>query len=116
MKFYEKDTPLCNLNFDKTTFRVQVHVIPIRYMNKAVAEKICELLGEIIQTTKKLFEQGGNFIRFKVALDVSLPLCRGLLISLEGGKQVWVTFKYKCLLNICYYCGCLDHDDKDYDI
>ena len=26
-----------------------------------------------------------------------------------------MTFKYEHLLNICYWCGCLDHSDKDCD-
>ena len=35
----------------------------------------------------------GNFIRLKVTIDLSLPLCWGRLISLENGKQIWVSFK-----------------------
>ena len=46
-------------------------------------------------------------------LDVSLPLCRGQLISTENGKSTWITFKYELLLNICCWCGKLDHDDRD---
>ena len=34
---YEKDSPLTDLNFKKATFQVQVHNIPICYMNVAVA-------------------------------------------------------------------------------
>ena len=57
--------------------------------------------------------EGGGFMCVKVILDVSLPLCRGRLISLEKGEKHWVSFKYDQLPNICYWCGCLDHDDKD---
>ena len=28
-------------------------------------------------------------------------------------KQVWISFKYERLPNICYWCGCFDHDNKD---
>ena len=31
-------------------------------------------------------------------------------------EEVWVSFKYECLPNICYWCGCLDHDDKDCEV
>jgi len=34
----------------------------------------------------------------------------------EGGEKVWVNFKYKHLPNICYWCGCFDHSDKDCNI
>lgn len=45
-------------------------------------------------------------------MDFSQPLCRGRVVSLEEGGQVWVSFKYERLPNICYWCGWLDHDDK----
>ena len=47
-------------------------------------------------------------------LDISQPLCRGRLITLEDGKNHWVSFKYERLPNLCYWCGCLTHDDRDY--
>lgn len=49
-------------------------------------------------------------------MDISLPLCRGCLISLEYWEQVWIMFKYERLPNICYWYGCLDHDNKDCDV
>ena len=43
-----------------------------------------------------------------------MPLCRGRLISIqEGGKQVWISFKYETLPNLCYWCERLTHDDRD---
>lgn len=49
----------------------------------------------------------------KVNLDISLSLCRGRIVSLENGDKIWVSFKYERLPNICYWCGWLDHSDKD---
>lgn len=34
---------------------------------------------------------------------------------MEDGIENWVTFKYERIPNICYWCGCLNHVDKDYD-
>ena len=48
-----------------------------------------------------------------MSLDVTIPLCRGRLVSIGGDKEVWVSFKYERLPTICYWCGCFDHDDKD---
>lgn len=56
---------------------------------------------------------GGNFIRIRVSLDISQPLCRGRLITLEDGKTHWVSFKYERLPNLCYWCGRLTHNDRD---
>lgn len=34
-------------------------------------------------------------------------------MSQEEGGRVWMSFKYERLPNICYWCGRLDHDDKN---
>ena len=52
----------------------------------------------------------------KVTIDISKPLCRGKRISLSQGEQSWVSFKYERLPNICYWCGCLNHVDRDCDL
>ena len=57
-----------------------------------------------------------SFIRVKVIVDVTQPLCRGRVVTLETGKKTWISFKYKRLPNLCYWCECLDHDDKDCEI
>ena len=49
-------------------------------------------------------------------MDISGPLCRGRLVSLGKDKEVWVSFKYERLPNICYWCGCLNHNNKDYGL
>ena len=46
-------------------------------------------------------------------IDISVPLCRGRILSIEDDEDCWVEFKYKRLPNICNWCGCLDHSDKD---
>ena len=78
--------------------------------------KIYEVVGEVIQPSDTRLFDVGNFIRVQVSIDLSLPLCRGHLISLSDGKEVWVSFKYERLPNICYWCGRLTHDDRDCDL
>ncbi|KAL0003670.1 hypothetical protein SO802_011231 [Lithocarpus litseifolius] len=116
MQRYDHDLPLEDIKFERTNFWVQVHGLPIKYMTIAAAEKICGVVGEVIsQLDPKLYD-GGNFIRVKVAVDISIPLCRGRLVSLNDGKQVWISFKYERLPNLCYWCGCLTHDDRDCEL
>ena len=55
----------------------------------------------------------GRFMRVKVKLDISLPLCRGRVVTFESGKKIWVSFKYERLPNLCYWCGRLTHSDKE---
>ena len=78
-----------------------------------MAERICEAIGKVNVRPDEIESEGDGFIRIRITIDVSKPLCRGRVISLDNVKELWVSFKYKRLLNICYWCGCLTHDDKD---
>ena len=105
MQHYDNDRPLKDIKYVQTTFWVQVHRLPLRYMTIKVAEKICGGVGKVIkQSDSKVYDEG-NFIHIKVLVDITMPLCKGRLISLKDDKQVWVSFKYERLSNICYWCG-----------
>ena len=86
--------------------------IPIKYMTIEAAKKMCNVMGEVFTLADPKLFDGGHFIHVQVSIDLSLPLCHGRLISLGDGKQVWVSFKYAQLPNICYWCGQLTHDDR----
>ena len=73
--------------FEKTRFQVQVHGLPYKYMNVKAAEKICEVVGKIIPSTDPTETEEGNFMRIRVEMDVSLPLCRDRVVSMEKGKK-----------------------------
>ena len=113
---YDSDTPAHNLIFNKATFWVQVHDIPLRYMTRQMAKCLCEIVGEVHKSTGAVDEEGGHFMRVRVTLDINLPLCRGRVITLAEGGKSWVAFKYERLPNLCYWCGRLDHDDKNCDL
>ena len=52
-------------------------------------------------------------MRIRVRVNVNLPLCRGRVFTRKNGVKGWVSFKYKRLPNVCYWCGCLNHFNKD---
>ena len=113
---YDSDTPARYLIFNKATFWVQVHDIPLRYMTRQMAECLCEIIGEVQKSTGAVDEEGGHFMRVRVTHDINLPLCRGRVITLAEGGKSWVSFKYERLPNLCYWCGRLDHDDKNCEL
>lgn len=57
--------------------------------------------------------RGGNFMRVRVAVDITKPLCRGRKVTWDQTDKGWVSFMYEHIPNICYQCGHLSHDDKD---
>ena len=108
---YEKDVDLCDMNFNMVNFWVQVHEIPVRFRIQKIAEKICETIGTVSRPADNTEVEGDGFIRVRVKVDVSKPLCHGRVISLENGRELWVSFKYERLPNLCYWCVCLTHMD-----
>ena len=112
---YDKDTSIEDLMFNRTSFWVQVHNIPVRFMNQKMAEGICSTVGMVIRKPDMEVD-GGSFIRVRVSMDVTRPLSQGRMVSVGQGKEQWVSFKYERLPNICYWCGCLNHDDRDCEV
>ena len=54
-------------------------------MNKTVV-KLCEVIGEVCKNTEEGETDGGSFLRMKVTIDISKPLCRERRISLSQAK------------------------------
>ena len=113
---FENNSPVFYLSFTWIAILVQIHDIPFRYMNRRVAEEICVVVGFVDRTTSTDEMERGNFMHVRVSIDISLLLCRGRVLSLEDGSDVWVKFKYERLPNICYWCGCLNHSDRDCEV
>lgn len=70
-------------------------------------------MGIVLKPRDTLEMKGGNFMRVRVAMDVTKPLCRGRVITWDQGREGWVLFMYNRLPKICYWCGYLSHDDKE---
>ena len=104
------------MNFELATFWVQVHDLPLRFRNRKVAEQLCEAIGIVKHGEENSAMEGVMFVRVRVILNISKPLCRGRVITLDDGKDLWIPFKYEWLPNLCFWCGCLTHDDRSYNI
>ena len=113
LKKVEKYADIKNLLFDHTNMWVQIHDVPIGLTWKA-AKDIVSVVGRVDESVQKdeKFE-GCNFMRVRVVMDVSKPLYRGRKIALSGGNDSWVSFRYKRLPNLCYWCGKLTHMDRE---
>ncbi|XP_075633889.1 uncharacterized protein At4g02000-like [Castanea sativa] len=113
---YDYSIPAHVLVFDQVSLWVQVHDIPFCYLSLKVAEDLCVAVGVVNKNSSDVEVDKGRVMRVRVRVDVSLPLCRGKVFSLDNGSKGWVSFKYERLPNICYWCGSLNHFDKDCDL
>ncbi|KAF3955993.1 hypothetical protein CMV_018851 [Castanea mollissima] len=92
---------------------VQVHNLPIGITSTAV-KSIVSAAGKVFENSphKEVYE-GCNFVRFRVSIDITKPLCRGRKLALRDGQDSWVCFKYERMPNICHWCGKLTHMDRE---
>ena len=98
------------LSCNMTRFWVQLHDLPIGDMNPRSACEIGKVIGEVQSGMKEWgTHDGSSFMRIRVLVDTSKPLCRGRKLCMEDGKVGWVRFRYERLPNLCYWCGLLTH-------
>ncbi|KAH6787696.1 hypothetical protein C2S52_007248 [Perilla frutescens var. hirtella] len=54
----------------------------------------------------------GNYLRFKVSLDITKPFMRGLTLKLDGNR-LWIPLKFEAIPLYCFKCGILGHQMKN---
>ena len=65
------------LEFDRVTFWVQIHNIPEKSLNHETGEAIGKMIGSMIQVADTEDDgAGGEFLRVRVAIDITKPLPR----------------------------------------
>ena len=60
----------------------------MRFKTRKAAKEICDTIEEVQKSTSTVDEESGHFIRVQVLIDISLPLCRGRLITMENGGKI----------------------------
>nr|POE74081.1 uncharacterized protein CFP56_70284 [Quercus suber] len=100
--------------FDRASFWIQMHNIPLYRMNTATAEAISKTLGTVEQVDASTTgECRGRFLRVQIQLDINQPLCRGCMVNIGEAVPQWVAFQYEKLSIFYYWCSLLNHDEKD---
>uniref|UniRef100_A0A803PTP9 DUF4283 domain-containing protein n=1 Tax=Cannabis sativa TaxID=3483 RepID=A0A803PTP9_CANSA len=94
-----------------TPFWIQAHHIPFGRRSPQLAQFIADALGDLIEIYPlSLLENSGPFLRIRVLLDITKPLCRGMTIRFRSiHEQKLISFKYESLPNFRYFCGLMDH-------
>ncbi|KAL2895154.1 hypothetical protein RDABS01_011063 [Bienertia sinuspersici] len=100
------------MSFNMARFWVKVYQVPVDRRKKSMAMAIANRIGTFVEFDSSNPFGYRKFMRFRVDLDISKPLMRGMKI-LVGGAQKWVDFKYEKLPEFCYLCGLFGHSARD---
>ena len=95
--------------FDTTSFWVQIGC-----MKRENAEAIGSTLGKVEYVEE--LDKGdcrGRCIRLRININIMQPLCKGRLVNMGGPKPQWISFKYECMPIFCYWCGVMNHGEKE---
>ena len=105
------------LDFSCATFWVQIHNISERNLKVEVGELIGKTISRVIQVAKSEDDNDGSeFLRVRINIDISKPLLRCFKLRLEGKQVGWVGLKYERLPNFCYWCGHVTHGERDCEV
>lgn len=100
--------------FDTASFWIQIHDLPLSRMNKHNAIAIGSTLGKVEQVdASPNGDCCGSYLRFRINISITQPLCRGRYINLGDPKPHWISLQYERMPIFCYWCGFMNHDEGD---
>ncbi|XP_058180171.1 uncharacterized protein LOC131298712 [Rhododendron vialii] len=110
LRKWDKKKSFSELDFRFSPFWVQIHGLPLRFLNVKTGSAIAESFGDVI-AVEDPSERGRlvNYLRIRVWLDVSKPLKKGFFLRRPKEDDIWVSFKYERLSDFCYGCGKISH-------
>ena len=95
-------------------FWIQIYNLPLKCRTKETEWAIGSSLGLVMDVdVPKSGVQWGKCLRVRVRINATKQLVRGKKITIEGGENRWVSFKFERLPNFCHRCGLLNHTLKD---
>ncbi len=91
--------------------------MPVLSLTQEAIKTIGQTLGTVEHAPESIEERGGGpYMRVRVSIDITKPLCKGRKISVDDNSERWISFKYERLPNFCYWCGRVTHGEKDCSI
>ncbi|KAL5563560.1 hypothetical protein UlMin_033307 [Ulmus minor] len=94
------------MKFNRVSFCVQLHNVPIFGMTREMGAVLGSMLGEF----EEVLDIQSGALRLRVIIDVSKPLKRFLKLRLDADKEASIILvRYERLPDLCYACGILGH-------
>lgn len=109
LKEWSREKSLSQIEFDYSTFHIQIHGLPPMFLHEQTAEMLGSKIGiihnESINMRSVIVQR---YLRFRVDIQVENPLSAGFFLEREDG-DIWIQFKFERLLDYYYKCGVLQH-------
>ncbi|KAL0402503.1 UNVERIFIED_CONTAM: hypothetical protein Slati_4280200 [Sesamum latifolium] len=99
-----------DVDLSKIQIWVQATGVPVRFVNKATAEKIGNTVGKFIGTD--LATEGHKWrksLRIRVEVEIKEPLKDHVVIKCQENKSFVLEIRYERLGDFCHVCGILGH-------
>lgn len=113
IKKFNAEEQLKDVKLSELFMWVQIYDVPIGFKSDFVLKSIGNYVGRYMESDSKNFKgMFRNYLRIKVAIDISRPLKSQMRIKKPGGEWLWIRFKYERLPSFCFYCGKIGHTEK----
>ncbi|RYQ98245.1 hypothetical protein Ahy_B08g094302 isoform A [Arachis hypogaea] len=116
LQLWGQNAAIYEVSHEFMEFWVQIHGVPLEYMERETAETIGNMLGVVVEVEDP---KRGNvfvrtFLRVRVAINISNPLPTGFWMTREERPKTWIEFKYERLQDCyCLRCGIIGHGKKE---
>ncbi|KAF7153435.1 hypothetical protein RHSIM_Rhsim01G0139400 [Rhododendron simsii] len=110
LRKWDQSKAFSDLDFSFSPFWIQIHGLPLGFLNPKAGMEIAKSLGEVI-AVEEPGERGrlANFMRVRIWVDITKPLKKGFFLRRAKEEDIWIGFKYERLSDFCYGCGRVGH-------
>lgn len=96
---------------------IQFYDISRKFLSKSILRNVGSSLGRYIKSDPTTFMGGWkSFVRIRVSMNVEKLLIRRMRIKCEGDNWSWLNLKYERLGTFCFWCGIIDHSERDRNV
>lgn len=102
------------IEYNHTPFWIQIHGMPLELFSKQNAIRAGNRVGSVIEVEDPFNGTSINrgFLRIKVSVNINNPLVAGFWIARATFPKVWVQIRYEKLMDFCFNCRRLGHDQR----
>lgn len=89
---------------DSINIWVQIHGLPYELRSFHRAKGLAEHVGKVKEGNSlqpvETHQLGGEYVRFRIAMDITKPILPGFFLERMVRKHIWVPLKYVKLPNV----------------